>query len=84
MNWITFLGILAACLTTFSSLPQLIKSFKTKHTEDLSLGMYILSSTGVLLWLIYGLTIKDTPLIFANSVGFVIISSILILKLKYG
>jgi MtN3 and saliva related transmembrane protein len=84
MAIITFLGLLAACLTTFAAVPQLIKSLRTKHTKDISLWMYLMTDSGVLLWLIYGLIIKDIPLIFANVFGMIIMSSILALKIKYG
>jgi MtN3 and saliva related transmembrane protein len=83
MEIITFLGLLAACLTTFAAVPQLIKSLRTKHTKDISLLMYLMTDLGILLWLIYGIIIKDIPLIFANTLGLIITSSVLALKLKY-
>ncbi len=80
----TGIGLMAAVCTTVAFLPQAIKSFKTKHTKDLSLPTFLIATTGVLLWLVYGLLIEDTPLIVANSVTFILMSSIVALKLKYG
>lgn len=83
MNFTTYIGLAAAFCTTLSFMPQAIKIFKTKHTKDLSLGMYVLFTTGVLLWLIYGFIVKDLPLIVANTITFTLASTILIFKIKY-
>jgi len=83
MEIVTILGLTAAALTTWSFLPQVIKSIKTKKTEDISLAMYSLLSVGILLWLIYGLLIKDFPIIIANLVSFILNLIIVFLKLKY-
>lgn len=84
MNFITFLGFAAATLTTISFLPQVIHTWKTKKTQDISLLMYTIITTGVLLWLIYGIFIRDLPIIAANSVTLILAGSVLGLKLKYG
>ena len=51
------IGAIAACLTTFSFVPQVIKVVKTKDTKSISLVMYLMSCTGIFLWMIalYGL-----------------------------
>lgn len=78
-----YVGWVAALLTTLSFLPQAIKTVKEKNTEGISLGMYGMFTSGVLLWLIYGLSIKDIPLILANFITFIFACIILIMKLKY-
>jgi len=83
MTGVTIIGLLAATLTTISFLPQVIKTWKTKSTKDISLGMFLMFATGVLLWLIYGTLIKDIPLIVANAVTLCLTSTILWFKLKY-
>lgn len=83
MNIITILGLVAASCTTISFLPQAIKAIRTKHTKDLSLGMYTLLTTGILLWLIYGLFIHDLPIVLANGVTLIFAATILFLKIKY-
>lgn len=82
MNYLLLLGLLAATLTTVAFVPQLIKVIKTRSTHDISLAMYIVVCTGVLLWLIYGILVEDTPLIAANTVTFVLAGTILILKIR--
>lgn len=83
MDPITILGLVAGLLSTLAGLPQLIKIWRTKKTHDISLGMYIILSAGVFLWLIYGIIIKDIPIVVANFVGLVLVLSLLALKLKY-
>jgi MtN3 and saliva related transmembrane protein len=83
MNYQTFIGLIAATLTTIASMPQAIKTIRTKSTKDLSLGMYVMLITGVVVWLIYGLLVKDTPIILSNFVTLVPLGAILIMKIKY-
>ena len=83
MNYLTILGLVAATCTTIAFLPQAIKAIRTKHTSDLSLGMYTLLTTGIILWLIYGVFKNDLPIILANGVTFVFAVTILFLKIKY-
>ena len=84
INYIAIIGLIAGTCTTISFLPQVIKTIKTKKTKDISMSMYIVLATGILLWMIYGILIKDLPVILANSISFVLAISVLILKIKYG
>ncbi|AWX96130.1 MULTISPECIES: SemiSWEET transporter [Streptococcus] len=77
------IGFVAACLTTFGFLPQVIQVVKTKETQAISLGMYSMSVTGIGLWLIHGILIGDAALIVANSISFVLSGIILFYKLRY-
>lgn len=83
MSTITILGLIAAVFTTTSFLPQAVKTIRTKNTKDISLAMYLIFSSGVLLWLLYGIFIKDFPVIIANAVTLVFALIILAYKLKY-
>ena len=83
MTSITLIGLLAGALTTIAFLPQVIQTWKTKSTKDISLGMLLTFCTGVLLWIIYGILVKDIPLIIANIATLSLASTILWFKLKY-
>lgn len=83
MDPVTALGLLAAALTTFSFLPQVIKTWRTKSAEDLSLGTFSMFCTGVFCWLIYGILIEDLPVILANVVTFVLAGSVLVQAVIY-
>ncbi len=71
MDQVTLIGLLAAACTTFAFFPQVYKIYRTKHTRDLSLPMYVIFAMGVLLWLIYGIMIKNLPIILANGITFI-------------
>jgi MtN3 and saliva related transmembrane protein len=83
MTLTSLIGFSAATLTTVSFLPQVIQVWKTKSTKDISLGMFSIFSTGVFLWLIYGILIKDWAVFVANFVTLILASIILTFKLKY-
>ncbi|RKD12862.1 hypothetical protein BCY91_11515 [Pelobium manganitolerans] len=80
---ITSIGLIAACCTTISFVPQALKVIKSKNTEGISLYMYILFVSGVSMWLCYGILINDAPVIIANAITLVFASTILYYKLKY-
>lgn len=77
------IGSIAAILTTFAFLPQVIKVIKSKDTESIALGMYLMQVLGIVLWLAHGLVIQDLPLILANSVSFILSGTILVYKIRY-
>jgi len=83
-NWLTLFGLLAAVCTTIAFLPQVIKTIKLKETKDISLIMYIVLTTGIVLWIIYGILIKDFPVMIANAVTFILSATVLFLKVKHG
>ena len=75
--------MLAAFSTTFSFLPQAIKTIKTKDTKALSLPMYIMFTFWVFLWLIYWIQIDSLPVILANALTLIFALIILIYKIIY-
>lgn len=79
----TLLGIAAGSLTTLAFIPQVIRTWRTRSTHDISLGMFLLFSTGLVLWLIYGALIGSWPIITANTVTLVLALTILYFKLRY-
>ena len=83
-DWTTLIGLIAALCTTGSLLPQVIKILRSKKTKDVSLLMYAILSAGLFLWLIYGLILKDFPLILANSISLTLSVCVLILKIRHG
>ena len=64
-------GYLAAGLTTVSFFPQAIKTLRSGDTKSISLGMYGLFTSGVALWSLYGLLVKDGPVLVANLITLV-------------
>ena len=74
------LGFVAAGLSAFSFLPQLIKIWKFRSVKDISTGMYVIYTFSVMLWLIYGIIIKSAPLILAEILTLILVSAILTMK----
>jgi len=79
----TLIGLAAGFCTTAAFLPQVVKTWKSKSAKDLSLGMYSIFCTGVLLWLVYGIMISDLPIILANAITLMLAVSILFFKLTF-
>lgn len=76
-------GFIAATLTTLAYLPQVIKTWKTKSAADLSLGLFSILTTGVFLWLVYGIMIDNAPIIASNVITLLLTGSMLYFKLRY-
>jgi len=82
MNYTEILGYVAATCTTTAFIPQAYKIYKTQHTKDISLGMFVLLISGVVAWLIYGIIIKSNPIIAANTITLVLDLYIIYTKIK--
>ena len=84
MDFSAIIGFLGGTLTALATVPQFVKSWKTKETKDVSLGWCSLLSAGVFLWIIYGFMINDYPIVIANIITLIFVLGILLLKIKYG
>ncbi len=78
-----WIGSIAAVLTTVSFVPQALKVLRERQTAGISLGMYVLFTLGVALWLAYGLLIHSLPVCAANGVTLVLSSLILAAKIRH-
>jgi MtN3 and saliva related transmembrane protein len=84
MHFITLLGFAAGTLTTLAFVPQVHKVWRSKRCQDLSWGMLITFTTGVALWLTYGLFLRAAPIIATNTATLVLLITIGALKLRYS
>jgi MtN3 and saliva related transmembrane protein len=82
VNYIELIGLAACLCTTLSALPQIIKIIKLKSAKDLSLLTYLLSCTGVALWLIYGILLSSLSLIASNVICLFFQITIIIMIIK--
>ena len=78
------IGMLAAVLTTLSFLPQVIKTYKEKTAESLSMLMLVVFLSGVILWFIYGVMKNSMPLILANLITAVLGGTLIYFKVVYS
>jgi MtN3 and saliva related transmembrane protein len=80
----TWLGLVAAGLTTLANVPQVWKAWFTKETDDLSLTMTITLATGLGLWVVYGFLQSDYVIVLANAIAAGLAITLTVLKLRYG
>jgi MtN3 and saliva related transmembrane protein len=74
------IGTLAGILSTLAFLPQAVQVWRTQSTKDLSMGMYVLYTSGLVFWSIYGFMLDSWPLILTE--GFTLILSLYIVWMK--
>ena len=74
-------GWLATLASTVSFVPQAWKIIKTRETEDISRGMYLITVFGFACWTIYGALLGKWPIIATNSICFSLSVFILVMKL---
>jgi MtN3 and saliva related transmembrane protein len=75
------IGTLAALASITSFTPQAWKIIKSRHTDDISAGTYMLTVCGFTLWTVYGVFLKAWPVIITNAVCLVFAGFILTMKL---
>lgn len=83
MPWY-IVGTLAAFLTMFGFVPQIIKMFRTKSVKDISLLTFIQFSLGVSLWALYGFHLGDIIIISANSITLLTLIIAIVLYFRYA
>lgn len=76
-------GYAGGLLTTVAFLPQVVKTYRSRSARDISLGMYLIFTAGILLWLAHGLLSGSGPVVAANSVGLTLSVSMVVMKLVF-
>lgn len=61
-------GMAAGILTTCAFFPQVLKTVKSKSTDDLSWTWLIMMICGVFFWLVYGIYLNSLSLVFSNAI----------------
>ena len=84
MAWISLMGVAAGICSTTAYLPQVIKTWRSRSTSDISLVMFVVMVTGTLLWIGYGLARQDWVIVGTNGATLVLAGIILFLKLRHG
>jgi MtN3 and saliva related transmembrane protein len=83
MQAIQLIGLAAGTLTTIAFIPQVVKTYKSRSAKDLSLGMFSIFTTGIALWLTYGILINDVPVIASNMVTLALAATLLYFKITF-
>jgi len=77
--WITIIGVSMA----FSGVPQIIKLYQRKRSDDISISLWLIVIHGQIWWIIYGFKISNNPMIISNIFCIIINLWILILIFQY-
>ena len=81
--WIETIGITAAALTTLAFVPQVLQVWSSRSAKDISLPMYLMFSTGIALWFVYGLFIESLPVTAANGTTFLLAMMVVLMKIRF-
>ena len=81
---IEIVGHIGAAIIASALAPQVIKSWKTKSTEDISLLQNTLLLTGLIIFVFYGVGINSMPIMIFTTIEASLTLSLLVLKLVYG
>jgi MtN3 and saliva related transmembrane protein len=83
VNAATLIGLLAGSMTTAAWLPQVVKAFRTKSTQDFSWGWFAMFGFGVAFWLVYGVAVSAFAVILPNALTFLLVLSLFTLKVRH-
>lgn len=83
LGWTDILGLVAGICTTVAVVPQIMKAWKTKKVADVSPGMFIVLLVGLALWVVYGITQNDIPIIATNGLALCLNGFMLFLMVRY-
>lgn len=84
MSLLDYTGYAAALCTTGAFVPQVMRVWRTRSTHDISLKMFLVLVTGLILWLVYGFWKGEIPIIAANGATLMLAGTILYLKVRHG
>lgn len=82
-KYVEIIGLMAGFCTTVSFIPQVMKIWKSRSAEGVSLGMYMIFCSGVAFWIAYGVLIGSLSVILANAFTLVFSISVLVMKLTF-
>ena len=74
-------GWAASFLCTMILVPQIFKALKTRHTDDVSMLMLLLSVSGNTFWVAHASITQNIPLFVGAS--FISVMSIMLIIFKY-
>lgn len=78
------LGVLAGTLTTAAFVPQVLRTWRRRSAEDLSMATFAVFALGVALWLAYGIWLALLPVIIANAVTLVLAGMLVVMKWRFS
>ena len=83
-NTYQLVGYAAGIVSSVGFLPQTVKAFRTKKVRDVAVWQPVLLLLGMILWLIYGVILKDLPIIAANTFAIACNGALVVMKFAYA
>ncbi len=77
-------GTAAGLCSMTSFVPQIVKIVRERDASSVALRMYVVTVTGFVLWIAFGVLQKSWPIWASNGVCLGLTATILVLRLKYG
>jgi MtN3 and saliva related transmembrane protein len=82
VEWVV-LGLIAGALTTSGYIPQIVKGYRTKKMNDVSILMISILCVGMFLWIVYGYMVNDLALLISNIIGTTFLAILVTMKFHY-
>lgn len=76
-------GMIGGTIGICSQIPQLVKSWRTKRTRDISTGTYLLLVANMSFWVAHGLANDDPVIYITNAIAVLFPIGILLLKFRF-
>jgi MtN3 and saliva related transmembrane protein len=77
---VNVVGTAAGLCSMASFVPQLMKMAREHDAEGVSLRTYLVTVTGFVLWIAYGVLLGSWPVAVSNAVSLILSGAILVLK----
>ena len=80
---VEILGTLGALTICISAVPQVIKTYTTKSSGDLSILYLCILMLGMILLQIYSINVQDFVFIFGNTLSMIMTGLLIVMWFKY-
>ena len=80
---IEILGTVGALVICISAIPQVIKTYTTKSSGDLSIIYLCMLMTGMILLQVYSISVKDFVFIFGNTLSMIMTGLLISMWFRY-
>ncbi|MBL4647419.1 MAG: PQ-loop repeat-containing protein [Gammaproteobacteria bacterium] len=77
------MGFVANILSNVAFVPQIIKSYRTKKVEDISISMFLMLFTTQLCWIAYAIPLHARNLWISSLIEIILLIPIFIMWAKY-
>lgn len=84
MSILFILATVFGTLSGIANFPQVLKIFKRKSAKDISIITYTFLFIGAIIWILYGIEIKNFPIIITNIFGGINLGLVVIGWFLYG